>query len=93
MAIEDRRQREVWLGALVTSLLFAIGKSLIGLYLGRAAPGSVYGAAGSLAIILVWVYYSSMIFLFGAEITRARATQSGDQGSVVGEQRTRGNEL
>ena len=63
--------RDVWLGALVTSLLFGVGKWLIGLYLGRTAVGSAYGAAGSLVVILSWVYYTSFIILFGAEFTRA----------------------
>jgi membrane protein len=61
--------RNVWIGASVTALLFTIGKSLIGLYLGKAAVGSAYGAAGSLIVVIVWVYYSAMIFLFGAEFT------------------------
>jgi membrane protein len=62
--------REVRLGAIATALLFVLGKSAIGFYLGRTDPGSAYGAAGSLAIVLIWVYYSSMIVLFGAELTR-----------------------
>ena len=62
--------RDVWAGAVGTALLFVLGKSAIGLYLGRSDPGSAYGAAGSLAIVLIWVYYSSMILLFGAEFTR-----------------------
>jgi membrane protein len=62
--------RDVRLGAVLTALLFTIGKSLIGLYLGRAAIGSAYGAAGSLVVLTVWVYYSAMIFLFGAELTQ-----------------------
>jgi membrane protein len=62
--------RNVWIGALVTAVLFSIGKSLIGLYLGKASVGSAYGAAGSLVVIIVWVYYSAMIFLFGAEFTQ-----------------------
>ena len=61
--------REVWLGASVTALLFTVGKTLIGLYLGKAAVGSAYGAGGSLIALIVWIYYSSMIFLFGAEFT------------------------
>jgi membrane protein len=61
--------RRIWIGATVTALLFTIGKFLIGLYLGKAAVGSAYGAAGSLVVIIVWVYYSAMIFLFGAEFT------------------------
>jgi len=62
--------RDVWVGAAVTSILFTIGKFLIGLYLGKASVGSAYGAAGSLVVLLVWVYYSAQIFLFGAGLTR-----------------------
>lgn len=65
--------RDVWGGATVTALLFTIGKSLIGIYLGKAAVGSAYGAAGSLIVLVFWVYYSAMIFLFGAELTHIRA--------------------
>jgi membrane protein len=61
--------RDVRIGAVATALLFAIGKSLLGLYLGKAAPGSAYGAAGSLVVLVVWVYYSAQIFFFGAEFT------------------------
>src|SRR4051812_37825917 len=61
--------RDVWLGAAVTSALFAIGKFLIGLYLGKASVASSFGAAGSLVVLMVWVYYSAQIFLFGAEFT------------------------
>jgi membrane protein len=61
---------DVRLGAILTALLFTIGKSLIGIYLGKAAIGSAYGAAGSLVVLTVWVYYSAMIFLFGAELTQ-----------------------
>jgi len=64
---------EVWEGAIATALLFTVGKWLIGLYLGTAAVGSAYGAAGSLIVVIVWVYYSSLIFLFGAEFTHTRA--------------------
>ncbi|MFN2563683.1 MAG: YihY/virulence factor BrkB family protein [Gemmatimonadaceae bacterium] len=63
----------VWVGAVSTALLFVVGKTVIGLYLGSRDPGSAYGAAGSLAIVLIWVYYTSMIVLFGAEITRVWA--------------------
>jgi len=66
--------RDVWEGAVATALLFTIGKSLIGLYLGKAAVGSAYGAAGSLIVVIVWIYYSAMIFFFGAEVARVRAT-------------------
>ena len=61
---------DVWIGAAVTALLFTLGKSLIGLYLGRSAVASVYGAAGSLIVILLWVYYSAQIVFFGAEFTK-----------------------
>ena len=63
--------RDVLVGASVTSLLFAIGKQLIGLYLGKASFTSTYGAAGSLVVLLVWVYYSAQVFFFGAEFTKA----------------------
>lgn len=65
--------RDVWTGALVTAVLFEIGKFLIGLYLGKSGVTSGFGAAGSLAVLLVWVYYSAQIFLFGAEFTRQYA--------------------
>jgi len=68
--------KDVWLGAMFTALLFTIGKFLIGLYLGKAAVGSAYGAAGSLIVVLVWLYYSAMVFLFGAEFTRVLACGS-----------------
>lgn len=63
--------RDVWVGAIGTALLFVVGKWAIGLYLGRAAVGSAYGAAGSVLVLLLWVYYVSMILLFGAEFTRS----------------------
>lgn len=61
--------RDVWFGAAVTSVLFALGREGISAYLARTSASSVYGAAGSLVVLLLWIYYSSMIFLFGAEIT------------------------
>ncbi|EON77083.1 Inner membrane protein YihY, formerly thought to be RNase BN [Lunatimonas lonarensis] len=75
------RWRDVWLGAMVTMALFALGKYLIGVYLGNAEVGSYYGTAGSLVVILVWVYYSVVIFLFGAQITYYIAENVG--GSVI----------
>jgi membrane protein len=60
---------DVWVGALTTAVLFGVGKSVIGVYLGHASIGSSYGAAGSLVVFLVWIYYSSLIMFFGAEIT------------------------
>ena len=71
--------RDVGIGAVVTTLLFTIGKNLISLYLGSSSVASTYGAAGALGIILVWIYYSSQIFLFGAEFTRAYAERSGSR--------------
>jgi membrane protein len=61
----------VWLGALATALFFTIGKTVIGLYLGKSSLGSAYGAAGSVIVVIVWVYYSAQIFFFGAEFTHA----------------------
>lgn len=72
------RWRDVWIGALVTAVLFVIGRYLIGLYLGRSAPGSVYGAAGSLVVVLIWLYYSAQIILFGAEVTQVYASMYGE---------------
>jgi len=63
--------RYVWVGAFVTALFFVIGKSLLGLYFGKAEPGSGYGAAGSIILILLWTSFSSMIVFFGAEFTKA----------------------
>jgi membrane protein len=61
--------KTVWIGAVITSLLFVIGKSLLGLYFGQVDPGSTYGAAGIIVLVLLWVSYSSMILFFGAEFT------------------------
>ena len=63
--------RDVWFGGFVTALLFAIGKFGVSLYLARSSVGSAYGTAGSLIVLLVWAYYSAIIFFFGAELTRA----------------------
>lgn len=63
----------VWIGAIVTALLFAIGKFALGLYFGKANPGTGYGAAGSIILIMLWVSYTSMIVFYGAEFTRAFA--------------------
>jgi membrane protein len=77
--LPDRRLswRDVAIGALVTALLFTAGKSMIGWYLGSSAVASSYGAASALILTLLWVYYSSLIFLFGAEITRAYSISHG----------------
>jgi membrane protein len=69
--------RDVWTGAAATAVLFAAGKMLIGLYLGRSSVASAFGAAGSLVVVMVWVYYSAQIFLLGAELTRAYALSHG----------------
>lgn len=68
---------DVAVGSLITAVLFAVGKALVALYLGRAGVGSLYGAAGSLVVLLVWVYYSSQIFLFGAEFTHVYSRRHG----------------
>ncbi len=68
---------DVWVGAFITAALFSIGKLLIGLYLGRSAVASTYGAAGALVLLLLWVYYSAQLLLLGAEFTRAYATRYG----------------
>jgi membrane protein len=68
---------DVWIGALVTSILFNIGKMLIGLYLARSTVGSLYGAAGSFAVFLIWIYYSAQVFFIGAEFTRVYARRRG----------------
>ncbi|PYJ27443.1 MAG: ribonuclease BN [Verrucomicrobia bacterium] len=69
--------RDVWIGAVLTAILFGIGKWLLGFYLGSGAAGSAYGAAGSLITLLLWVYYSSQILLFGAEFTQVYAARAG----------------
>ena len=69
--------RDVWLGAIFTAILFVVGKFALGLYLGKAAVGSAYGAAGSLVILLVWVYWSAQILFFGAEYTQVYARTYG----------------
>jgi membrane protein len=69
--------QDVWTGAALTSILFTIGKFFIGLYLGNSGVTSIYGADGSLITVLLWVYYSSLIFLFGAEVTQVYANTYG----------------
>ncbi len=71
--------RDVWRGAFITAVLFAIGKYCISLYLTHVAPASTYGAAGSLVLILLWVYYSSLILFFGTCLTIATILQRGDE--------------
>ncbi len=72
------RWKSVWVGAVVTAALFVIGKYLLGLYLGRGTVGSSYGAAGSLVVLLIWIYYSSLIFFMGAEFTQVYSRFKGD---------------
>jgi membrane protein len=72
---------DVWIGAVISSLLFTIGKFFIGVYLATGAVGSAYGAAGSLLVILAWVYYSAQILFFGAELTRVYALKYGSHRS------------
>lgn len=69
--------RDTWLGAVVTSMLFIVGKHAIGLYLGQTTIASSFGAAGSVVVFMIWVYYAALILLFGAEITQAVADQRG----------------
>ena len=71
--------RDVWVGAVVTALLFTVGKLLIGIYLGRASVGSAYGAAGSLVVFVVWVYYSAQVLFLGAELTKVYANRFGSR--------------
>jgi membrane protein len=71
--------KDVWLGAAITSLLFTIGKLLIGLYLGNSNIGTSFGAAGSLAILMIWVYYSAQIIFLGAEFTQVYANEYGSK--------------
>lgn len=78
--------RYVWLGAFVTSILFSLGKMLIGLYLGNSAVASSFGAAGSLVLLLVWVYYSAQILFFGAEFTQVYANKYGPKILPEGEE-------
>jgi hypothetical protein len=71
------RWRDVWPGGVMTAVLFTVGKTAIGYYLGYASVGSAYGAAGSMVVLLVWVYYSALIVCFGAEFTHVWATRQG----------------
>ena len=76
------RWSEVWIGALITAALFTVGKFLIGLYMTTSAVASVFGAAGSVVALLVWVYYSAQIFLLGAEFTWAYSTLYGSRSKI-----------
>ncbi len=81
--------RDVWVGAFVTAILFSIGKTLIGLYLGSSAVGTTFGAAGSLVLLLLWVYYSAQILFFGAEFTQVYANQLGSRIVPEGQKATK----
>ena len=79
---------DVWVGAGVTAVLFALGKTLIGFYIGRSSVASGFGAAGSFVVLLVWVYYSTQVFLLGAEFTGVYAREHGShagRGKAKGE--------
>lgn len=80
--------RDVWVGAAVTALLFELGKFLIGLYLGKTGVASGFGAAGSLVVLLLWVYFSAQIFLLGAEFTWVYAHQYGSKAAQNGNKPT-----
>jgi len=80
--------RDVWLGAALTSLLFVLGKFALGIYFAKSAVGSSFGAAGSLVLVLLWVYYSAQILLFGAEFTQVYARSHGSLKEEAGEKRT-----
>lgn len=69
--------RDVWVGALTTAVLFEIGKLLIGFYLGKSAIAGAFEAAGSLVVLLVWVYYAAQVFLLGAEFTKVYSDEQG----------------
>lgn len=75
---------DVWVGAALTSVLFTIGKFLIGFYIGKSVTTSTYGAAGSLVIIVAWIYYSALLLYFGAEFTHVYSQQCGSQCEIPG---------
>jgi len=85
------RWHDVWMGACVTAMLFTVGKELIGLYLGRSVVATTFGAVGSLAVFLLWVYYSAQIFLLGAEFTRVYSTMRAEKEGSGAENDARGN--
>ena len=70
---------DVWVGAGITSLLFTVGKFVIGFYIGKSVSASAYGAAGSLVIVVAWLYYSALLLYFGAEFTQVYTTKLGSQ--------------
>lgn len=84
---EDIAWGDVWIGALVTACLFSVGKLLIGQYLGRSSFSSAYGAAGSIMVLLLWIYYSAQIFLLGAEFTHVFTYRAGSRSRLAHPQR------
>jgi membrane protein len=85
--------RDVWVGALATAVLMSIGNLAIGFYLGRSSTASAYGAAGSLVVLLLWIYYSAQIFFFGAELTQVYASRYGSRIRSAGEAVGAGKEI
>ena len=85
---------DVWIGGFVTACLFSVGKLMIGLYLGRSSLSSAYGAAGSVMVLLLWIYYSAQIFLLGAEFTHVftytRGSRSGARRDPIHRKRKHG---
>ena len=82
--VPTTKPEPVWVGAAVTSLLFLAGKFLIGVYIGRSNISSAFGAAASLVVVLLWVYYSAQIFLFGAEFTWVYSHRYGSRRPAAG---------
>ncbi|MBV9885086.1 MAG: YihY/virulence factor BrkB family protein [Acidobacteria bacterium] len=74
---------DVWIGGLVTAVMFSLGKFLIGIYIGKSLPASSYGAAGSVIVLIAWIYYSALILYFGAEFTREYAEEFGSRSETV----------
>jgi membrane protein len=83
--------RDVWLGAILTAALFEVGKFLIGLYIGKQGLESTYGAAASIVVVLIWVYYTAQLVLMGAEFTNVYARRYGSQRNAAAADR-RGSE-
>ena len=90
---KEVKWRNVWTGAAVTALLFTLGKILVGMYLAKSSVASGYGAAGSLVIILLWVYYNSQILFLGAEFTQVYSSLQGDQAPVRLEEENEGEKI
>ena len=82
----DLKWRQVWIGGAITSVLFVLAQAAIGIYFARATPGSVYGAASTLFIFLLWIYFSSMVVFFGAEVTWVYSQRPSEKGAVAGQE-------